>query len=121
MSDIDNKLRAALRHGQDQAEAGTLPDFDIVWARAETSVAQQRRRTRAIGGIAAAAALVALVVIGQQRPVEQDWQFVDPDEFASSTSWAAPSDVLLPEHRFDIYRDIPVLIESTISDEGALL
>lgn len=121
MSDIDNTLRKALRHGQAHAEAGQLPDFDTVWARAEASVAQRRRRTRAIGGLAAAAALVAFVVIGQLRPVEQSWQFVDPDDFASSTSWVAPSDVLLPEHRFDIYGEIPVLIESTKDDEGALL
>lgn len=121
MSDIDNKLREALRHGQDQAEAGHLPDFDTVWARAEASIAQRRRRTRVIGGMAAAVALVTVVFISQLRQTEQEWEFVDPDEFASSTSWVAPSDVLLPKHQFDIYGELPVFIESTDRDRGTLL
>ena len=120
MSDIDNRLRRALRHGQGLAEAGQLPDFDTVWASAEASVVQRRRRARAIGGLAAAA-VVAIVLVVPPRPVEQDWQFVDPDELARSTNWVAPSDVLLPERQFDIYGEIPVLIESTRSDKGALL
>lgn len=121
MTDIEHTLREALQQGQKDAEAGRAPDFDTVFAAAEASVSQRRRRTTAMGGIAAAIAVVAVLVIGQMRPAERDWQYVDPDEFANSTSWAAPSDVLLPEHRFDIFGDIPVLIESTDTDEGALL
>lgn len=121
MTDIDNELHDALRNGQAKAEAGRIPDFDAVWARAESAIAQRRRRTRTIGGIAAAVALVAVVFASQLRQTEQEWQFVDPDEFASTTSWVAPSDVLLPKHRFDIYGEIPVLIESTDIDRGTLL
>lgn len=121
MTDSERRLRDALRQGQSEAEAGRVPDFDTTWAVAEEKAQRGRRRITALGSLAAALALVAVVVVSQMRPAETDWQFVDPDEFASSTSWVAPSDVLLPEHQFDIYRDIPVLIESTGSEEGALL
>ena len=121
MTDIDKQLQDALRNGQAKVEAGRTPDFETVWARAESAIVQRRRRARAVGGIAAAVALVAVVFASQLRQAEQEWQFVDPDEFASSTSWVAPSDVLLPKHRFDIYGEIPVLIESTDEDRGTLL
>ena len=121
MTDFDNELRAALRSGQDKAEAGRVPDFDIVWGRATAQAAERRRRTRMLGGIAAAVALVAIVLVGQLRPTPPEWQFVDPDDLASSTNWVAPSDILLPKHQFDIYGEIPVLIESTERDGGTLL
>jgi hypothetical protein len=121
MTDFEQQIRAALKQGHGEAEAGQIPDFDTAWAGAEESVARRRRRIRAVGGMAAAVALIAVVVIGQLRPVEPDWQFIDPNEIAGSTSWTAPSDVLLPTHQFDIYRDIPVLIESTGEDGGTLL
>lgn len=121
MTDIDKELRDALRTRQDKAGAGQVPGFDVVWARAETTVAGRRRRFKTMSGIAAAAALVAVVLVSQLRPTEQEWQFVDPDELASSTSWVAPSDILLPKHQFDIYGEIPVLIESTERDGGTLL
>lgn len=121
MTDIDKELQDALRNGQAIAEAGRIPDFDTVWARAECTVVHRRRRVRAAGGIAAAAALVAVAFVSQFRQTEHEWQFVNPDDFASSTSWLAPSDVLLPKHRFDIYGEIPVLIESTDEDGGTLL
>ena len=120
-SEFERSLRDALQQGQAQAEAGRAPDFDDLFAAAEATAARRRRRVVAGGGIAAALALVATALVVQLQPVERDWQFVDPDEFASSTSWSAPSDVLLPEHRFDIYGEIPVLIESTGTNEGALL
>ncbi|RZV34044.1 MAG: hypothetical protein EX272_13610 [Chromatiales bacterium] len=120
-SDIERRLRDALPPGQAEAEAGRVPDFDAVWAAAESNVSRRRRRMTAIGGVAAGVAIIAVVIFGQLQPAERDWQFVDPDEIASSTSWAAPSDVLLPKHQFDIYGEIPVLIESTGTSEGALL
>ena len=121
MTDFERRLRDALQQGHSEAEAGRVPSFDTTWAAAQAAAQQRRRPVTVLGGLAAALALVAVVVFSQMRPAETDWQFVDPDEFANSTSWAAPSDVLLPEHRFDIYRDIPVLIESTGNEEGALL
>ena len=120
-SDFERSLRDALQQGQARAEAGRAPDFDDLFAAAEAAAARRRGRVMAVGGVAAAVALVAIAVVMQLQPVEREWQFVDPDEFASSTSWSAPSDVLLPKHRFDIYGEIPVLIESTGTNEGALL
>jgi len=38
-----------------------------------------------------------------------------------TTGWSAPSDSLMPDHQFDIYQDIPVLIESTETYGGTLL
>ena len=121
MTDFEQQIRTALKRGHGEAEAGQVPDFDSVWAGAETSLARRHRRSRVVGSVAAAVALIAVVVIGQLRPVEQDWLYIDPNEIAGSTSWTAPSDVLLPTHQFDIYRDIPVLIESTGEDGGTLL
>ena len=121
MTDFEKQTQAVLKQGHGEAEAGHVPDFESVWTGAEEKVARRRRRVRVVGGMAAAAALVAVVVIGQLRPVEQDWQFIDPNEIAGSTSWTAPSDILLPTHQFDIYRDIPVLIESTGENGGTLL
>lgn len=121
MTDSERRLRDAMRQGQSEAEAGRVPDFDTTWAAAQAAAPQRGRRLASIGSLAAAVALVAIVLVARTGPAERDWQFVDPDEFANSTSWSAPSDVLLPEHQFDIYRDIPVLIESTGNEEGALL
>ena len=121
MTDTDNTPRAMLRDAQQQAEAGRTSDFDTVWARAESTIVQRRRRTRFMSGIAAAAALVAVIIVSQLRSSEPEWQFVDLDELSGHTSWVAPSDVLLPKHQFDIYGDIPVLIESTDRDGETLL
>jgi hypothetical protein len=121
MTDLNKRIEAAVQQGHEDAEAGRVPSFDTVWAGAEARIGRKRRRIRAAGGMAAAVALVAVVVIGQFQPAEQEWQFIDPNEIAGSTSWVAPSDVLLPTHQFDIYRDIPVLIESTGEDGGTLL
>ena len=121
MNDFDQQLQMAVKRGHGEAEAGQIPGFDKVWANATEQAARKRRRIRFVGGMAAALALVTVVLVGQLRPVEQDWQYIDPDDIAGSTSWTAPSDVLLPTHQFDIYRDIPVLIESTGKDGGTLL
>ena len=118
MTDIN--IERAVREGQQQAEAGRVSAFEDVWAAAEERAAR-RGSGRFLGAIAVAASIVVAVAIGVMRPAEHEWQFVNPEDFASSTSWVAPSDVLLPERRFDLYEEIPVLIESTETDEGALL
>ena len=118
MTEFDNTLRDALR---DEPEAARdVPAFEKVFAAAEAEVAAHKRRRRALGGLAAAA-VIAVVALTVMLPNAPTWQYVDPEELTGSTSWVAPSDVLLPERRFDIYGEVPVLIESTESDEGALL
>ena len=120
MTDFDNTIREALQAEQASREAGRVPAFDDTFAVAEARAAAQMRRRWTVLGIAAAAAVVA-VATSLLLPRGEDWQYVNPDDLATSTAWVAPSDVLLPERSFDIYRDIPVLIESTDSNGGALL
>lgn len=111
-------LRHAVRRAQRAAEAGRVPDFATVWAAAEVQ-ADRRRRPWALAGVAAAAVVAGIVWFAE--PDQPAWQYIDPADLANSTSWVAPSDVLLPERQFDIFREIPVLIESTETIEGALL
>ena len=120
MTDSDSNIRHALQAEQAQREAGRAPAFEQTFAAAEMRAARLVRRRRTAYGIAAAAAVVA-VAASLLLPRAEDWQYVNPDDLATSTTWVAPSDVLLPEHSIDIYRDIPVLIESTDSNGGALL
>lgn len=116
----DQQLIRTLKRSQAAVEEGRAPDFGDAFAAAVARAHRQTRRRRVAGGLLAAAALA--VVVANLLPAPQpDWQYVDPEQFASATSWTAPSDVLLPERRFDIYDEIPVLIESTETDGGTLL
>ena len=116
----DTQLRQELRRGVAGIEAGRVPEFEDVFAAAETQVAVTRRRQRIAGGVVAAIALAA--VVASLLPTRQpEWQYVDPEQFTNTTSWAAPSDVLLPQHSVDIYEEIPVFIEETKIDGGSLL
>lgn len=95
------------------------------FAAADQQAAQSRRRYKAFGGIAAAAAVVAVVAImaGNRTDTdvgEQD-DYLIADALLNSTQWTAPSDALMPSHQFDVYQEIPVLMESTDSQEGSLL
>lgn len=116
----DKQLTQTLKRTQAAVEEGRVPPFDEVFAKASATVHRQSRRRRVGGGLLAAAALAAVIATLLPEP-QPDWQYVDPDQFASDTSWTAPSDVLMPERRFDIYGEIPVLIESTETDGGSLL
>lgn len=120
MTDSDTKLRHALREAQERAESGDVPAFDRVWAAATVRARTVRSRRRAIVGSATAAA-VAVFAFVLLMPRGVELQFVDEAELLGTTSWSAPSDSLLPERRFDIYQEIPVLIESTETYGGALL
>lgn len=116
----DKGMQQALKRGQAAAEAGRVLPFDHVWSAAQARLAARRRRRYAAVGIAAAVAVIAVAVtlMPSRQPA---WEYVDPEEFVTGTSWQAPSDVLLPERRIDIYEEIPVLIESTEIDGGTLL
>lgn len=102
------------------ADSGHVPPFATIWQAAERRHAANRRSYRRL---AATAAVVAVVVVGVnlQTPQSEQVQFVEFADLMESTSWSAPSDVLLPEHQFDIYQDMPMLIESTQSVGGSLL
>lgn len=115
----NEQLTQQLRRDTATIEQGRVPAFDDVFSAAEAQVVRTRRR-RVAGGMVAAAAVTAVVasLLPSQEP---DWQYVDPALFASTTSWEAPSDVLLPQHSVDLFEEIPVFIEKTRIDGGALL
>jgi len=120
MTDSDDVLRTSLQNAQTALEKGRAPDFDVAWSAAESRARTAHNRRRVLTGSVAAAAAVMLAV-GLLRPTEHEWLYVDSDELLETTSWSAPSDSLLPVHQFDIYQEIPVLIESTVNYGGALL
>ncbi len=125
MSKDDAALRDALQTAQQQAD-GKVPDFEKTFAASEQRLCEPSRNRRRVrfAGLAAAAA-IAMLVLGLLPTSEDEFRYVDVEELVATTSWSAPSDSLLPVHQFDIYREIPRLFESTgmstDTDEGALL
>jgi hypothetical protein len=101
-------------------ESAAVPPFARVWREAERQYADSRRSYRRVAGAAAFVAAV-LVVISAQQPGVEPGTYIEVADLLGSTSWSAPSDILLPERQFDIYQDIPMLIESTNSAGGSLL
>ena len=120
MTDSDTRLEDALRDAHAHAEGDAAPDFSHVWAAASARVAAVRHRRRLLAASGAVAAVLA-IAFGLRTPSEDEWRYIDADELLQTTGWSAPSDSLLPDREFDIYRDIPVLIESTDNYGGALL
>jgi len=121
MNNEDQAFRTAMQRAQQQAD-GRAPQFDRVFAAAERTVRDRRRVQFAA---AAAVAAIALLVIGLLPAEKDEFTYVDVEVLMATTYWSAPSDSLLPEHQFDIYRELPRLFESTgvstKSDTGALL
>ena len=111
----DEAFRQRLKAAQRTAD-GDVPGFADVWAKAEA----QRNPVRVLAAVSAVIAVAAAaMLISTGGPVET--VYVDLDELQASTSWEAPSDSLMPEHRFDIFHELPELFESTGDDDGALL
>ena len=108
------KLLASTLDGDDQ-----VPTFEATWAAAESRY-RRNRRILAVAGVAASVAVVA-IVLSTLQPEAVDAPIIEMGELLGSTSWHAPSDVLLPERRFDIYQDLPDLIQSTDGAGEALL
>ena len=117
MQTDDDKLAQAVK--RDFPGDAQVPSFDKTWSAAE---AQHRRSRQRYAGFAAAVVATAAVfmVLSPGTPPDDSESWIG-DELLSSTSWSAPSDVLMPEREFDIYQDLPSLNTSTKSGEGALL
>lgn len=113
----DEQMRAALSQAQADKEARVVPAFGTTWAIAEKRVRARRRRHGMLAGSAAVLALALFML----QPSEDEFYYINTTELLETTSWAAPSDSLMPEHQYDIYGEIPVLIESTETYGGALL
>ena len=117
-----NGLKETIRQAFDSKTGETIPEFDATWSAAEARFRTSKRRYRIMTGVAASAALLAIVLsmqFSQQSP--QLLEFDLATALMTSTQWHAPSDVLMPEHRFDIYRDVPELIPSTDFTKGLVL
>ena len=119
MDRTDEVLRERVRDLWRRRDREQAVPFDTVWRAAQDRHAAARRRYRYL---AAAAAVVAAIVIGVtvQQPSDEP-SYIEVAELLDSTSWSAPSDVLLPDREFDIYQDMPVLFESTEPAGGTLL
>ena len=111
MKRADEALRQRVRQAWQRAGSDDAPAFDEVWRRAEERFATSRRRYARVAAIAVALGVIA-VVFSTRSTVEEP-QYIEIAELLNSTYWAAPSDVLLPQHEFDIYQDLPELFEST--------
>ncbi len=111
MADLESKLKDALTSRDVEA-----PRFAATFEAATRRVEHRSQVARIGVPVAAAIALVA-VIIGRPDPVLVT---VSEAELLGATSWRAPSDELLPNHRFDIYRDLPDLVESTKVDGETL-
>jgi len=120
MTEPDTTLRTTLREAQAKLDGDRVPDFDSTWAAAKRRAATMRTRRGVLAGVLVAAA-VAVVAVGLLPPSDDDLRFIDAEDLLGTTRWLAPSDSLLPVHQFDIYQDIPVLIESTETYGGTLL
>lgn len=112
----DEALAVQLRDALDTAQ--DAPGFDAVFAAAERRYRSARRRRLSVAAAAVVAAAMLPFLSGS--PTAQP-EYIRLAELMESTQWSAPSDVLLPTRRFDIYQELPVLIESTNAAEGALL
>lgn len=118
MTGEDEKLREAIRQAWPTQSAGMPPSFAATW---EAAVRRRRSRVRRTG-LAAVAALAGIVVVAVSLQTQQpEFTYIDTSVLLDSTSWSAPSDALLPDYRFDIYQDMPTLLESTQSAGGSLL
>ena len=117
-SEIRDQIKDALR----AVHKRKPPAFGKVWAAAELQHLEARRRYATFSGIAAAIAVVT-VVSGLWSPEEAGItdEYLIADSLLNGTQWSAPSDALMPQHEFDIYREMPFPTESTDLDEGSLL
>lgn len=120
MTDNDIKERVKDAHGAVQRPEP--PAFDKLWAAAESRQQNERRRYASFSGVAAALAIIAIVAglwSSQETGTKDDYLITD--SLLNTTRWSAPSDALMPAHEFDIYQEIPFLMESTDPEEGTLL
>ena len=116
----EHELGKGLKEAFGKAE-GTPPSFGETWGAAEARHARSGFRLKAVAGIAAAVVLAVAISFLPEQQAEMTDEYLIADALMNSTSWSAPSDVLMPEHQFDIYREIPFPDPSTISEEGSLL
>lgn len=118
----DEAIRDWLKPVYEEAERDEVPPFGQVWASASKASEKSRRRIRVTASIAAAVAVMAITVaLWPLQQAETGDEYLIAEALLNSTAWSAPSDALMPQHQFDIYREIPFPAVSTDRYEGALL
>ena len=117
MKPDDQPIAGAIRRAM-PADPET-PSFEDAIDAASRRAGRRRHRVHLMA--AAAVAAIAVLVVLDRQPDEPQHEYIRIAELMQTTSWHAPSDALLPESRFDIYQDLPTLMESTDGCEGALL
>jgi hypothetical protein len=118
----DEKLREALRDSLQSMQGGDAPEFDAMWSNAKQQHRAARSRYQKIAGFVGAAAIAAVAfTLWPLNGNNVADIYLTEEDLLSSTQWIAPSDVLLPEYRIDIYAELPVLIQTNDFDEGSLL
>lgn len=118
----DNELRDQVKDALAAQQEHEVPAFDKVWAAAESQYLEGRRMYATFGGIAAALAVVTVVAsLWSSQEAAVNDEYLIADSLMNETQWSAPSDALLPQHQFDIYREVPFPTELTNPDEGLLL
>jgi len=91
--------------------AGEPTAFGPTW---DAAIARHRRARRSYGAVAVSLVAAAVVAVTfAPRPPAAGPTYIEMAELLGTTHWSAPSDVLLPRREFDIYREVPVLFEST--------
>lgn len=116
----DDALKNQLKRAFDAAEDTAAPPFGDVWHAATLQHRRERRRYAILSGVAAALA-IAVIGLWSYRQVPVSDEFLIADALLNQTQWSAPSDVLLPEHEYDIYQEVPFLVEPTNPNEGLFL
>ena len=118
----DNDIRDALQDALGAVHRQQPTAFDDVWSAAELRHQRAKRRYATFTGIAAALAMITVVAgLMSSQEARMTDEYLIADSLLNATQWTAPSDALMPQHQFDIYQEVPVLMESTDLDEGTLL
>ena len=118
----DEKLKQQLRDSLQSMQGDDAPEFDAIWSNAERQHRASSSRYQQFAGFVAAVAVATIAfVLWPLNGNNGAPNYLTEEDLMSSTQWVAPSDVLLPEHRIDIYGELPVLIETNDFDEGSLL
>ncbi len=118
----DQRLREKLKDSLQSVQGGDAPEFDAMWSNAERQHRAARSRYQKIAGFAGASAVAAVAfMLWPLNDNNVTGIYLTEEDLLSSTQWIAPSDVLLPDHHFDIYGELPVFIDTNYFDEGSLL
>lgn len=105
MDELERRVARSIKAHDMQA-----PEFDTLFSTAKDRAANRRSRRHAAFALAAAASFAVLIVTWPQSDAPS---LISDEELLGSTSWSAPSDVLLPVRQTNIFDDLPALPEST--------